>query len=69
MKGINADWHRVHPMTKNPTLDQRITWHIGHARACGCREIPAKLGAEMKKRGIDLSAVTKNPTAHADDLA
>ena len=49
---INAVWHRAHPMPKNPTVDQRIAWAIEHAQACGCRDVPAKLRAEMGKRGI-----------------
>jgi hypothetical protein len=52
MSKINAAWHRAHPMPKNPTLDQRIEWHLAHARACGCRKIEGKLLAEMKRRGI-----------------
>jgi hypothetical protein len=52
-KQINAVWHKSHPMPKNPTLEQRITWHIEHAKHCSCREIPAKLREEMKKRDIE----------------
>jgi hypothetical protein len=49
---MNADWHKAHPMPRSPTLEQRIAWHIEHARECKCREIPPKLLAEMKRRGI-----------------
>jgi hypothetical protein len=28
MGKINATWHRAHPMPKNPTVDQRIEWHL-----------------------------------------
>jgi hypothetical protein len=49
---INADWHRAHPMPKSPTIDQSIAWAIEHASACGCREIPPRLRAEMMARGI-----------------
>ncbi len=52
MGRINADWHRAHPMPKNPTLDQRIGWHVEHAKHCGCREITGKLKEEMERRGI-----------------
>jgi hypothetical protein len=52
MSKINAAWHRAHPMPRNPTLDQRIEWHLAHARACGCRAIEGKLLIEMKRRGI-----------------
>ncbi len=53
MAKINAAWHRAHPMPKNPTIDQRIAWHLAHAGACRCRDIPAGLLAEMRRRGID----------------
>jgi len=56
MGKINATWHRAHPMPKNPTLDQRIEWHVAHARACGCREITGKLLEEFKRRRIKVPA-------------
>jgi hypothetical protein len=46
---INKEWHLAHPMPKNPSLEQRIAWHLDHAQNCGCRDIPAKLKEEMKK--------------------
>jgi hypothetical protein len=52
MGKINAEWHRAHRMPKNPTLDQRIAWHLAHAKACGCRAISGKLLDEMKRRGV-----------------
>ncbi len=36
----NAVWHKRNRMPRNPTLNQRVTWHLAHARACGCRPIP-----------------------------
>jgi len=56
MPQINATWHRGHPMPRNATLDQRVRWHLAHVRACGCREIPATVRAELKKRGIAVPA-------------
>jgi hypothetical protein len=47
---INAKWHKSNRMPKNPTLDQRIHWHIEHAKNCGCREIPKNIMAEIKKK-------------------
>jgi hypothetical protein len=48
---LNAAWHDAHPMPKNATLDQRVSWHVAHAKACGCRAIPATVAAELKRRG------------------
>jgi TfoX/Sxy family transcriptional regulator of competence genes len=45
---LNAGWHERHPMPKNPTTEQRLTWHTAHARNCGCRPMPAKLRAMLK---------------------
>jgi hypothetical protein len=56
MSAINAAWHQAHPMPRNPTLDQRIARHLGHAEACGCRAIAGKLREEMTKRGIEVPA-------------
>jgi hypothetical protein len=39
-------------MPKNATMDQRVTWHLAHAKACGCRTIPKTVAAELKRRGI-----------------
>lgn len=50
---MNKEWHANHPMPDKPTLEQRITWHLEHARLCGCREIPAKLQAIIKKRKLN----------------
>jgi hypothetical protein len=47
---FNRDWHLKNKMPDNPTNEQRIEWHIEHARHCGCREIPPKLKAEIEKK-------------------
>jgi hypothetical protein len=50
---INKEWHLAHRMPANATLQQRIDWHIEHAKYCQCRTgLPAKLKAEMEKKGI-----------------
>jgi hypothetical protein len=56
MSGLNADWHRANPIPTNPTLDQRIAWHLEHAKACGCRDIPETLRAEIARRGLKVPA-------------
>ena len=49
---LNKEWHLTHRMPKKPTLEQRIAWHIEHAKHCNCRELPASLKIEIKKRKI-----------------
>ena len=51
---LNKEWHLAHPMPKNPTQQQRIEWHLEHAKNCSCCEIPAKLKEEMKKLKIKI---------------
>lgn len=51
---INAIWHKAHPMPKNPAVEERIQWHLEHRKHCACRDIPAKLKEEMRKRGITI---------------
>lgn len=47
---INAEWHAKHKMPKNPSLDQRVKWHMEHARHCSCRPIHGEILEEIKKR-------------------
>ena len=47
---INAGWHKSHPMPPRATMDQRVDWHLGHSKACGCRAIPATVLEELKRR-------------------
>ena len=61
MDKAGADWHRANPMPKNPTLDQRIAWHVAHARHCACRPVPPGLAAEMSRRGISVPALEVRP--------
>lgn len=52
MPKLNAAWHLRRPMPPNATMDQRIKWHLAHVEACGCREMPKTVVAELKRRGI-----------------
>jgi hypothetical protein len=51
---LNRQWHLAHPMPKNPSLEQRIEWHIEHSRQCNCREIPESIKQEIAKRKIKI---------------
>lgn len=51
---INKEWHEMNPMPEEPTLEQLITWHVLHARHCGCRKIPARLMEIIKQRNIKI---------------
>jgi hypothetical protein len=47
---MNAQWHATHRMPRNATLDQRIEWHLDHAKQCACRPIPLRLLQEIRRR-------------------
>jgi hypothetical protein len=47
---MNAEWHKHNEMPKNAKVDQKIAWHIQHARHCGCRPIPKALMPEIEQR-------------------
>lgn len=46
----NAEWHLKHQLPKNPTLDQRVKWHMEHARRCPCPSKDQDILEELKKR-------------------
>ncbi|MBI4712792.1 MAG: hypothetical protein HY762_05780 [Planctomycetes bacterium] len=46
---INKIWHLKHRMPKNPSIEERIKWHLAHSRHCACRPTPAKLLAVIAK--------------------
>jgi len=50
---INKQWHLKNKMPKNPTIEERIKWHLEHQKNCSCMPIPKKLEEEMKKRGLN----------------
>jgi putative acetyltransferase len=39
-------------MPKNPSVDQRITWHLAHSNNCGCRPIPPLIRREIRERRL-----------------
>jgi hypothetical protein len=56
MSRLNASWHATHRMPSKPTLGQRVEWHQAHAAACGCREIPRTVRAELSRRGMAVAS-------------
>jgi hypothetical protein len=57
---VNANWHRRHVMRKRPSLEQRVRWHLAHAKACGYRDIPRTIAEELVTR--------RQPTSHKTSL-
>lgn len=55
---MNRRWHAANPMPSNPTMDDRIAWHLKHAVHCGCRNIPLGIHSELARRGIFATAIS-----------
>jgi hypothetical protein len=49
---LNKAWHSTHRMPAKATMDQRIRWHVQHAKNCGCRPIPKSVAAEITRRSV-----------------
>lgn len=47
---INESWHTKNKMPKNPTLDERVRWHLAHSKNCTCRPLAGKILEEIEKR-------------------
>jgi hypothetical protein len=45
---LYKEWHLKHKMPKNPSVEQRVAWHIGHAKHCSCREMPDSIKKLIK---------------------
>jgi hypothetical protein len=62
MTKINREWHLANKMPRNASEDERIAWHLEHARSCGCRKIEGKLAELLQRRGIAVPEF-KQPTS------
>jgi hypothetical protein len=51
-KPLNRQWHGQHQLSSRASLDERVRWHLEHAKVCGCRPIPARVLEEIDRRGI-----------------
>ena len=61
---LNRQWHEQHQLGNRASLDERVRWHLEHAKVCGCRPIPARLLEEIERR--DISAIGQIPSQSAD---
>ncbi len=61
---INKKWHKENRMPNNPSLEDRVVWHLEHQKNCSCRPIPEELLAEMKKKKVHLG-ITITEEEHA----
>ena len=59
---INARWHALNPMPPRATLAQRVSWHVRHAKMCGCREIPVSVVRALRRLGRGVPARKRRRT-------
>lgn len=59
-------WHQQNRMPKNPTPQERVEWHVEHAKHCRCRPIPAGVAMLMKSLG---AVVPAQPVDVADEAS
>lgn len=61
MPKTNRLWHEQNRMPQNPSDQQRIDWHLAHAKVCGCRPIPKGVLALMRAHDIEVSPTKSLP--------
>ena len=47
---INRQWYMRNRMPKNPSLKEKVKWHLEHSRNCSCRPITNKVKEAIKPR-------------------
>ena len=60
----NREWHATPRRPLNPSLEQRLEWHLGHAANCRCREMPDSIRQELEKRGLAIPTPPPLPSDH-----
>ncbi len=50
---MNRTWHDEHRLNPAATLDERVEWHLEHAKLCGCRDMPDNIKQILAERGIE----------------
>jgi hypothetical protein len=58
---INAGWHSKNRMPRGAKMDERIRWHLAHAKACGCRPIPASVADAIRQSGSAPARASRQP--------
>jgi len=50
MMPINREWHEKNRMPKNATDEQRLKWHLEHAKHCDCRPLTKDFEAKLRAK-------------------
>ena len=46
---LNRTWHRDNRMPPRATREQRIKWHVAHAKVCACRPVPDSIRLDVDR--------------------
>jgi hypothetical protein len=46
---MNREWHKQHKMPSGATAEQRVEWHLDHAKNCACRPFPQGLLGKLSE--------------------
>jgi hypothetical protein len=49
----NDEWHSKNSLPQNSSIDQRVQWHMDHARNCSCPSFDEDILEEIKKRYLN----------------
>jgi len=49
---VNKQWHEENRLAPGASFDERVRWHLEHAKACGCRPVPPKVLEEIERREL-----------------
>ena len=50
-KRLYKERHAKNRMLKNPAMDERLQWHLEHAKKCGCRPAPESVLVYVRSKG------------------
>lgn len=50
---LNRAWHDEHRLDPKASMDERLAWHVEHAKLCGCRDMPQSIKDELAARGLE----------------
>ncbi len=49
---MNVDWHQANVLGRGAAFEERLQWHVAHAKACGCRAMPKPMEEAARHRGL-----------------
>lgn len=54
---MNKLWHEMHLMPRAASMEERLAWHLEHAKNCGCRPLPGGIRALIEDMRLKQEAL------------